>query len=115
MKESHPVEVAEFAKARGIADEPAFVCWLPYTLRKQEEILSAVKSRIRKVTHKYGINISTSLEHAYVIDKKNGDSFWKNAIDKEMHNVGVVFDILPDDKMVPVGWKKVSYQEKVYE
>ena len=23
MKESHPIEVAEFAKARGVADEPA--------------------------------------------------------------------------------------------
>ena len=34
MKESHPVEVADFAKARGIADEPAFSWWVPYTLRK---------------------------------------------------------------------------------
>ena len=32
MKESHPVETAEFAKARKIADEPAFAWWVPYTL-----------------------------------------------------------------------------------
>ena len=29
MKESHPVEVAEYAKARCIDDEPAFAWWVP--------------------------------------------------------------------------------------
>ena len=32
MKESHPVEMAEFAKAKGIQGEPAFCWWVPYTL-----------------------------------------------------------------------------------
>ena len=31
MKESHPVELAEFAKSRGLASEPAFAWWVPYT------------------------------------------------------------------------------------
>ena len=44
MKESHPVEVADFAKARGIADEPAFSWWVPYMLRKRDVIISKVKS-----------------------------------------------------------------------
>ena len=52
MKESHPVDVAEFAKARGIDSEPAFVWWVPYTLRKRDVIISAVRSRVRKTTHK---------------------------------------------------------------
>jgi len=55
MKESNPVEVADFARARGIANEPAFAWWVPYTLRKRDVILSAIKSRVRKTTHKYGI------------------------------------------------------------
>ena len=46
MKESHPVETAEFAKARGIADEPAFRWWVPYTLCKRDVILAKVKARI---------------------------------------------------------------------
>ena len=45
MKESNPIEVAEFARARGISDEPAFAWWVPYTLRKRDTILSAVKAR----------------------------------------------------------------------
>ena len=32
LKESHPIETAEFAKARSIADEPAFAWWVSYTL-----------------------------------------------------------------------------------
>jgi hypothetical protein len=44
MKESHPVEVVEFAKCQGITDEPAFAWWVPYTLRKRDVILSAIKS-----------------------------------------------------------------------
>ena len=31
-KQSHPVEMAEFAKAKGIQGQPAFCWWVPYTL-----------------------------------------------------------------------------------
>ena len=74
MKEAHPVETAEYARARGISNEPAFAWWVPYTLRKQEVILAAVKNRIRKTTHKYGIKIPRDVEHAYEIDSRNGNT-----------------------------------------
>eukprot|EP00957_Ditylum_brightwellii_P015527 1170446-Ditylum_brightwellii.AAC.1 len=51
MKESHPVETAEYVKAQGIADEPAFCWWVPYTLRKRDVILAKVKAQVRKTTH----------------------------------------------------------------
>ena len=108
LKESNPVEVAEFAKARGIDDEPAFCWWVPYTLRKRDVILAAVKSRVRKTTHKYGIEIPRSVPHAYEIDEKNGNHFWRDAINKEMRNVGVAFEVLENDTPLPVGWSKVT-------
>ena len=43
MKESHPIEVAEFAKAVGIDHKPAFAWWVPYTLRKCGVIIAAAK------------------------------------------------------------------------
>ena len=46
LKESNPVEVAEFARARGIATEPAFAWWVPYTLRKRDVILSSIKALV---------------------------------------------------------------------
>ena len=74
MKDSHPVDVAEFAKARGIADEAAFAWWVPYTLRKRDIIIKSVKSRARKVSHKYGIDLPTSAEHARELDRRNKPS-----------------------------------------
>ena len=64
LKESHPVETAEFAKLRGIDDESAFGWWVPHTLKKRNALISAMKVRLRKTTHKYGIEIPTSVDHA---------------------------------------------------
>ena len=55
LKEINPVEVAEFACARGIEKDPAFGYWVPYTLRKRDAIVSSITHRFRKTTHKYGI------------------------------------------------------------
>ena len=71
MKESHPVESAKFAKSRGIATETDFIWWVPHTLQKRDVIISSVKSRIRRTTYKYVIEITKSLEHARKLDKAN--------------------------------------------
>jgi hypothetical protein len=76
MKEAHPVELAEFAKARDIADEPTFLWWVPYTLHKRDVIMSKMKARIRKMTHKYGIEVPMSIKHVYSLDRENGNSLW---------------------------------------
>ena len=55
LKESNPVDVAEYVTARGIEHEPAFAWWVLYTLRKRDVIVSAVSSQVRKASHKYGI------------------------------------------------------------
>ena len=110
MKESHPLETAEFAKARGIDDEAAFAYWVPYTLRKRDTIISAMKSRCKqkKVSHKYGIEVPSSIEHALKLDERNGDNYWRDALSKEMKNVGIAFEVLDEGQNQPVGWSKVT-------
>src|SRR6056300_1207277 len=76
LKESNPVDVAEFAEVHGLVKEPAFAWWVPYTLRKCNVIISAVKARAQQVTRKYGIELSTSVAHAQELDAKNGNTFW---------------------------------------
>ena len=44
MKESYPVQVAEFAVANKLVQDPAFCWWVPYTLRKHDVILASVKA-----------------------------------------------------------------------
>jgi hypothetical protein len=70
LKESNPVEEAEYAKAREIDTEPAFAWWVPYTLRKRTAIVSAVKARARKITHKYGIEIPRNVDHAHKLTRR---------------------------------------------
>ncbi len=68
LKESNPVQVTEYVTAKNIADKPAFAWWVPYVLRKQVVIVSAVTTRVRKTSHKYGIELPTSVKHAIEID-----------------------------------------------
>jgi hypothetical protein len=45
LKESHPIEVAEYAKILGIDHEPAFNWWVPHILKMRDRITSLVKKR----------------------------------------------------------------------
>ena len=65
---------------------------------------------IRKTTHKYGIEIPRDVEHVHEIDARNGNILWRDALKKEMYNVGVVFEILDEGSHVPHGWKQVTGQ-----
>ena len=40
LKESHPLQVAKFAFAAQIADEPAFNWWVSWVLKKRDRIIS---------------------------------------------------------------------------
>jgi hypothetical protein len=108
LKESNPVEVAEFAKSRGIDNQPAFKWWVPYVLKKRDRIIASVNSRVKKTTHKYGVEIPFTVQQAIAIDEKNKDTLWQDAIKKEMYNVLVVFEILGEGEKPPPGWSKSS-------
>ena len=105
LKESIPVETAEFAKSRGIDNESTFAWWVPHTLKKRNAIISAMKMRLRKTTHKYGIEIPTSVDHAMEVDRKNGNTMWRDALALEMFNVRVAFEILEEGQPAPLRWK----------
>ena len=108
VKESNPVDVAEFAKAKGIDDEPAFAWWVPHVVRKRDIIISKVKAKAKKTTHKYGIRVPRTVKEAKEIDAANDNAHWQDAIAKEMCNVGIAFNILENDEATPVGWKKTT-------
>ena len=75
MNNSNPVEVSEFAVARGVDHEPAFRWWVPYTLRCRDRIISGVNYRVKRVTHKYGVELPCTVQEAYALDEKNGNNF----------------------------------------
>ena len=89
MKDSYPIEMAKFAVASQIPDEPAFAWWVPYTMKKRNRIISKIESKYWQKTHQYGVHMPKSVKEAYEIDKENGNTLWVDAIKKEMANVGV--------------------------
>ncbi len=77
-------------------------------LQKQDVIVAAVNSRVRKTSHKFGIEVPTSVRHAINNDCKNGNTLWQDALAKEMGNVCVAFEVLgPGVRALP-GWHKAS-------
>ena len=104
LKESYPVEVAEYAVAQDIDKEPAYSWWVPYVLKKRNRIIAAVNKRYHKRTHKFGFEIPKTVKRAQEIDKENGNTLWQDAIAKEMANVRVAFKILNDGEEPPPGY-----------
>jgi len=68
MQECNPVQVAEYAVSRGLDDEAAFEWWVPYTLRKQDVFISAINSRYKATTHKYGIEVPRTITEVLRFD-----------------------------------------------
>ena len=115
LKESNPVQVGEYVIARGIQHEPAFAWWVPYTMRKRDVIVAAIKSRIKRTTHKYGIEMpmtarttEEAVRIAKELDRKNGDTFWMDALNKEMGALIVAFEMLEHGQKAPPGWFKAT-------
>ena len=92
LKESYPIQVADYATNNQIEDEPAFAWWVPYVLEKQKRILKKVKSKYWQRTHKYGIRIPRTIEEAIQIDRENENTLWQDDIKKEMKNIMIAFE-----------------------
>ena len=98
LKKSNPVEVSEFSSSRGIEIEPDFLWCVPFNLSKRDRIISAVNERTKILSHKYGVQLPSTVQEAYDLDEENGNTLWRDDLNKEMKNLKVTFDILPDGK-----------------
>ena len=82
--------------------------WVPFTLRKRDRIIASINSRVRRRSHKFRIELPTSIAHAKQLDKANGNTLWMDALSKEMFEVGVAFKVLDDHEELPVGYTPTS-------
>ena len=108
LKNAFPIEVAEYAKMAGIDNEPAFKWWVNHTIKKRDNIISKVTSRMWKKTYKFGIEVPGSVREAYNIDTKNNNTCWRDTITREMKGIRVAFDVLPDGSTAPLDHKKLE-------
>ena len=93
LKESSPIEVADYAVANRIFKEPAFKWWVSYTMRKRNRIISKVKSQYWKTIHKFGIGLPKTTDKALQIDKIMGTDLCRNSINKEMSKFKIEWEV----------------------
>ncbi len=80
-------------------------------LKKRDQIISLVckrTTRYLKRTHKFGIEVPRTVKIALALDRKNGSTLWADAITKEMKEVHIAFNILPDGRSAPIGYQKIA-------
>jgi hypothetical protein len=95
---------------QGINHEQAFIWLVPHVLKKLDQIISLVHkqtTRYLKRTHKFGIEVPKTVKEALALDQNNGNNLWADAIAKEMKEVCIAFNILPDGRSVPIGYQKI--------
>jgi hypothetical protein len=65
-------------------------------VHRRNRIVSKVKSRYWKTTHKFGIRLPKSVKEALEIDRMTNTDFWRKAINKEMAKVKVAWALMTD-------------------
>ena len=108
LKEIAPVQVAQYVNANKLGKEPAFAWWVPFTLRKSDQIISAVKNKCR-VNRKFGFEIPQNKADAIRIDEQNGNTLWRDATMKEMESMSPAFQILEDDEKISGDYRRVTF------
>ena len=91
VKEASPIELAEYATANKIYDEPTFAWWVPYAMKKRDRIIAKVKAKYWRTTHKYGVRLPKTAAEALQLDRDTGTDFWEKAMNKEMAKAKVAY------------------------
>ena len=53
-----------------------------YTLCCRDRIIDGVNSHVKQFTHKYGVELPRTVQEAYALDEKNGNTFWRDALNR---------------------------------
>ena len=77
-------------------------------MKKTNQIISEVKSRILKSTNKYGTEAPESVEHAKKTDDYNGKRTNKYDIDRDMSNGAIDFKMIVRNKPTQFRWTQSS-------
>ena len=91
LKNSNPIQLAEYAIMNKIDHEPAFKWWVPFVMRKRDRMINKVKKKYWRTTHKFGIRVPKTVEEALRLDAENGNRLWEEAIKKEMGKAKVAY------------------------
>ena len=82
VKEASTIELAEYAVANKIYDEPYFAWWVNYVFKKRDRIIANTKTKYWKTTHKYGVRLPNTAAESLELDRQTGQTLWENYLKK---------------------------------
>ena len=97
------MELAAYTVSRDIHTDPTFARWVNRILKNRTRIINKVRVRSYKRNMKFGISIPSDTNEAETLDIVNNNDLWDNAIQKDLLNVKIAFQLLEDDEILPVG------------
>ncbi|GAX24495.1 hypothetical protein FisN_18Lu065 [Fistulifera solaris] len=100
LKNTYPVELAEYAVKHELQEMPAFAYWYKHVLKKRDRILSKLKTTYWERTHKYGIRIPKTMKEALQLDKENGNTYCDDPV-KVLKELGQSFQFKNDEIKEP--------------
>jgi hypothetical protein len=108
MKDSYPIQVAEYAIENGVSELPAFKWWIPFVLKKRDRIIAKTKTSYWQKTHKYGLEIPKNYNDCVRIDHQNGNTLWQESVKKEMKTVRPAFEVYEGDIRDLIGYQGIA-------
>jgi hypothetical protein len=77
-------------------------------LRRRDRVIKKVKStKYWLRSHKYGFELPKTVTEVLAMDRRTGTTVWRDAIEKEMKNVMIIFEF-SEDPNPPVGYTKAT-------
>ena len=109
LKESYPLELAQYAVANKLDKEPAFNWWVPFTIKRSKRLIKAVSSskRYMRTWQKYGVEVPKTVERALEIDRETGTDYWRKALQLEMSKIFPCMKILEEGSSTPIGYQTI--------
>ena len=113
IRKSDPVSVMEYVYEHNLQDKLGWR-WAKKFNRGINKYVNAVlranNTTKKRPTYKFGIRVPDNVAHALQLDKENGNTYWRDAINKELAEIDQydTFHIAPNGDL-PEGYKRIPY------
>ena len=109
-----PIPILKYAKSKHLLSDVHFKHLVNYcTGDAPSQLAKAFKAKMKpgSAKYKFGVQVPVGLKQAYALDKKNGNTAWQDAINKELKQLFDynTFRQLKPGQVLPPEYKKIPY------
>jgi hypothetical protein len=113
MRQQDPITVVEYVYEHNLQDKLGWRWAKKYRrgiTKYVNAVLRANALKKKRATYKFGIRVPDNAAHALQLDKENGNTYWRDAINKELAEIDQydTFHLAPDGDL-PEGYKRIPY------